>query len=85
VHIECPGDGANGLALENELSSELGLIGQHFLWTSKGHTTRHRRLSPLVGSAQYESLLELGDSSEHGHDHHARRGSSIGPSFIKRL
>ncbi|CUS45002.1 hypothetical protein MGWOODY_Smn1230 [hydrothermal vent metagenome] len=67
------------------MASELRLIWAHFLWASEAHTARHRRLSPLLGSAQYESPLELGDPSEYGHDHHARRGRGIGPRFIKRL
>jgi hypothetical protein len=85
VNVEGPCDGADGFAFENELASELSLIGAHFLRAPECHAARHRRLSPLVRPPQDKRPFELGDPGEDGHDHHAGRGRGVGPRLVKRL
>ena len=85
MDVEGPGDGADGFALEDELTSKLRLVRSHFLRATEGHAARHGGLPAFVGPAHDEGPLELRNSGEDRHDHYAGRRRRIGPGLIKRL
>jgi len=82
MDVEGPGDGADRLALADEFAGKVLLVGLHFLGSPEGYAARLRRPSAILGAAQDQAALELGDSAKDGHDHLPRGRGRIRPRLI---
>ena len=85
MDVEGPGDGADGLAVGDEVAGELLLIGRHLSGPAEGHAARLGGQAPFFRAAEDEGALKLGDAGEDRHDHAARGAGGVGPGFVERL
>src|SRR3546814_811980 len=85
MDVEGPGDLADRFAVADEVAGGLLLVLTHFTGPSERDATRDGSASAIIGAAEDECALELGDAGEHGQDHAPRRAGGIGPWLIKRL